>query len=280
MKYYIYIWKRYSSQVTFKEVANMMCEAINKIPGNESEIVTELSSEPDSTNIIFGANDSIFDEKNPVVVVIPENSIIINLEQMGEGQFWSNPKYINLLKQYEIWDYSDINIKYFENCGIQRVKKWNLGWADCLKFNLNPTGDLPIDILFYGALNDRRMRIYTKLKMLGVNVVFKNNVFGEERNYLISQSKVVLNMHYYDSHILEVVRITPLLINGKCVVSEFGGEPEVNKEWGEAVVMSEYGDIVKNALRMIYQPELRKQQEIKALKFIKNKKVELPIAFS
>lgn len=275
MKYCIYIWHRSSSQVTFKEVANMMCEAIRSF--SNCNLTDKLLNDSDITNIIFGANDSIF-EDGENTTKIPSNSIIVNLEQLADGQFWSSPKYLNLLKQYEVWDYSDSNIEYLKSHNITNVKKWNLGWADCLKWNY-PSNNEPIDILFYGAMNDRRVKINVKLQQLGVNVVFRNNLFGEERDKLVSQSKVILNIHFYESHILEIVRITPLLINGKCVVSEFGGEDSVNKIWSNGVVMCSYNDIVKTALKLVYNPDLRKKQEKHALQFIKGMQVHLPIAF-
>ena len=51
--------------------------------------------------------------------------------------------------------------------------------------------------------------------------------FGKERDALIARSRVVLNLHQYDTHIFEQVRVNYLLINGKVVVSEVADDTEI-----------------------------------------------------
>lgn len=56
--------------------------------------------------IILGANLLPYVEN----VQLPKHSIIFNLEQVEEGSSWFTPQYIDLLKSYQVWDYSDRNI--------------------------------------------------------------------------------------------------------------------------------------------------------------------------
>lgn len=53
------------------------------------------------------------------------------------------------------------------------------------------------------------------------------SIYGEERDALIARSRVVLNLHQYDIHIFEQVRVNYLLINGKAVVSEVADDTEI-----------------------------------------------------
>ncbi len=271
MRYNVIVWPRRSSRITFKELADSFVELLSK---QFICILSEdFSKESDTTNIILGANDSIFVPRE-----IPKNSIIVNLEQMGTGQMWDNPKYINLLKRYPVWDYSSSNIAYLKSLGVTDISKMEIGHTKsletCAGFNEHPQ---TIDVLFFGAMNQRRKYILIKLKSMGYNVVFTSNTFGEERDQLIARSKIVLNIHYYESKILEVVRISHLLANKKCVISERGNEDHVNEEWSKGVMMCDYDEIVSNVLILLFSDSKRKEQEMAGYSFIIQHPLVLPI---
>jgi hypothetical protein len=194
---------------------------------------------------------------------------------MGNGQIWDDPKYINLLKTYPVWDYSSSNITYLKSLGVTDISKMEIGHTKSLETCSKQLQT--IDVLFFGAMNQRRKYILIKLKSVGCNVVFTSNTFGEERDQLIARSKIVLNIHFYESKILEVVRISHLLANKKCVVSERGNEDHVNKEWSKGVVMCDYDKIVSNVLILLFSDSKRKEQETAGYEFIKQHPLVLPI---
>ena len=266
MKYNVVVWPRRSSQVTFKELAAAFTQVLSCTSSNT------FITDPDTTNIVLGANDSLFEPRT-----IPENSIIVNFEQLGPGQFWNKPKYIQLLKNYPVWDYSLSNIKYLSSLGITDISKIDIGYT----LNLETCPPAPvhqdIDVLFFGALNKRRRDIGITLKSLGLKVVFTANCFGEKRDLLISRSKVVLNIHYYESKILEVVRLSHLLANKKCVISEQGNEDCVNKVWGRGLVLCDYSEIVSNVLIYLFCDKQRHEQEERAYDFIIQHPLLLPV---
>lgn len=260
----IVIWPRYSAQVTFKEIASGFAETLN------CSCSENFITDNNVINIILGANDSIF-----VPLVIPMNSIIVNFEQITVKPNWDNNKYIELLKNYPVWDYSDINIEYLQTIGIN-ARKLTVGYSPCLETCISFDTIPDIDVLFCGALNDRRDYLRKKLKSLGLYTVFVSNVFGEERDRLIAKSKIVLNIHYYDSKILEVVRLVHLLANKKCVISEKGSEESINNIWAKGVVLCEYDEIVSNVLIHLFDDKKRHKQEITGYSFIKNYPLILP----
>src|SRR5262249_55443542 len=77
-----------------------------------------------------------------------------------------------------------------------------------------------IDVLFYGSLNERRNSILNRLSDAGLKVQVAFGVYGRQRDDLIARSKLVLNIHYYESKIFEIVRVSYLLANSKAVVTE------------------------------------------------------------
>uniref|UniRef100_A0A7S2USD8 Uncharacterized protein n=1 Tax=Fibrocapsa japonica TaxID=94617 RepID=A0A7S2USD8_9STRA len=90
---------------------------------------------------------------------------------------------------------------------------------------------------------------------LGLKVAFylDYNLFGEERDMLIEQSKVVLNVHFYPQAALEVHRIEYLLAKGKCVVSERSSDPALDSQYEGAVLFVDGGleNLAREAVRMV-----------------------------
>jgi hypothetical protein len=58
----------------------------------------------------------------------------------------------------------------------------------------------------------------------GLRVESAFGCYGEERDALIARARIVLNVHYYESKVFEVVRVSYLLANRKCVLSESGSD--------------------------------------------------------
>ena len=72
-----------------------------------------------------------------------------------------------------------------------------------------------IDILFHGSMNERRNNVISQLRQAGLNAHTVFGMYGPARDALIARSKVVLNMHYYEANIFELVRVSYLLATAK-----------------------------------------------------------------
>jgi hypothetical protein len=154
----------------------------------------------------------------------PDGTILYNLEQIG-GHPAANLS-DKLLQRCRVWDYSTANMKYWQEHGIE-AEYVPVGYVRELT-RIPPAAHQDIDVLFYGVLSPRRAAIIEQLKQKGLNVA-AIQTFGWLRDKAIAQSKVVLNMHYYDSpKLFEWVRVSYLLSNLKAVVSEISDDfPEV-----------------------------------------------------
>jgi hypothetical protein len=272
-KYNIFIWTY--GIPTFSDVANVFLETIRN-----KGYICEISSKPDESckNIVFGANNVVH-----VSIPLPEGSVIVNLEQLRNNSMWSNGKYFDLLSQYEVWDYSDSNISFLNEKNITNIKKINIGYAP----SLSTCGDIEvekdIDVLFYGCMNPRRSDIFNILNEdQNLSVVFKNNCFGKERDQLIARSKVVLNIHYYESKVFEIIRVSHLLANGACVISEDGGDLIINKfeydYWSDAVVFAQYDNLISTIYKYLQDDTLRREQARKGKEIMMSRPQILPIS--
>jgi hypothetical protein len=147
--------------------------------------------------------------------------VVYQLEQLAGAEKQFEPNWLEILKRAEaVWDYSPENAEFLKQRGLRDVRLLPIGFHEGLKTikRLGPEQQ-DIDVLFYGAVNDRRRTILDELsKHCKVQVLFR--VYGAERDAWIARSKIILNMHYYPTNIMEQVRISYLLNNGCCVVSE------------------------------------------------------------
>ncbi len=204
---------------------------------------------PDKT-IILGAH--LIDPHS----LVSEGAVIYNLEQIVPDSPWMTEDYISLLKQREVWDYSRQNIKTLKELGIE-AKYCGIGYAPELT-NI-PKCNQDIDVLFYGSINERRMKVCNELaKHCNVHVAYDK--YGEERDKLIARAKVVLNIHFYPSKVFEIVRCSYLFANRKCVVSEYGSDAELEYPFDEqGVRFSEYENLISECLYLLRGDEDRQK---------------------
>ncbi len=92
---------------------------------------------------------------------------------------------------------------------------------------------------------ERRQDILAALRQRGIHTEVLFGAYGTRRDRAIARAKIVLNMHYHESKVFEVVRVSYLLANGRFVVSERGCAVEEDVEFAAGVVFADYGDLVE-----------------------------------
>lgn len=207
-------------------------------------------------------------------VIIDPKAIVYNFEQIDSDSLWVNDTYIDLLKSHIVWDYSKRNIELLKNFNIHNTTYVPLGYVKQLsRIILEEEQD--IDILFYGSLNPRREHILNQLKSCGLKVKNLFGIYGSERDNYIAKSKIVLNIHYYETKIFEIARISYLLSNGICVVSESGSSPEEeNFKDSNALILCEYDLITQRCIELLNDPNQQNYIKKNGFKYMKTLKQE------
>lgn len=200
----------YIHSLAFKEIALLLLHSFKSLGVSCTFKLNELQK--DKVNIVLG-----YHLADPAILKHFQY-IPYQLEQLSAKNGWFNEQVLAVLKNaYEVWDYSAENIVFLEQYGI-KPKILPIGYHDALCTIKETAKD--IDVLFYGCINERRKRVLDQLIALGVKVECLFNVYGQKRDDYIARAKIVLNIHFYDSQILEVVRISYLLNNRVFVLSE------------------------------------------------------------
>lgn len=189
---------------------------------------------------------------------IPQNSIIYNLEQIYADSPWLKAGYIDYLLQYPLWDYSQTNIKKLNFWGINNIQYVPVGYVPQMTC-IPEINHQDIDVLFYGSINKRRQNIIDSLEAKGVKVKVLFGVYGQQRDHYISRAKIVLNLHFYEAQVFEIVRISYLLANRKFIISEKGCNAEEEKEFSSGLILANYNQLVDHCLYYLKQPQKREE---------------------
>ena len=79
-------------------------------------------------------------------------------------------------------------------------------------------------------------------------------------NSAISRSKVVLNLHYYDAQIFEVVRVFHLLTNSIAVVAEVNNSTIIEQRFKDGILAAPYEQLVDYTVDLIGNENKLKEQ--------------------
>ncbi|MBI3499005.1 MAG: glycosyltransferase family 1 protein [Proteobacteria bacterium] len=188
---------------------------------------------------------------------LPADAVIFNLEQIFPGSPWLEPHYVELLRRFEVWDYSQRNLDELRRLGIDNCRLCGIGYASCL--TRIPEAVEDIDVLHYGSMNAHRRSVLAGLVERGAVVRHVFGVFGEDRDRLIARSKIVLNMHFYEGRVFEIVRVSYLLANRRFVVCEYGTDPGLEEPFAGGVAFAPHEELVDTCLRYLADPDARKR---------------------
>jgi hypothetical protein len=170
----------------------------------------------DSINIVFGAHLGFTPSLKQRYTCI-----FVNLEQLGEGGAKVSDDYMNLLTTSAVMDYDERNLAAY-GCKPGDVPVVSFLAAPYLySAESLPIKDRPIDLLFFGSINERRSSMFARIEACGWSVtLFDHPLYSEERDHFVKQAKAVLNCHFYETSRFEQARAFHTLSLGTPVVSE------------------------------------------------------------
>jgi SAM-dependent methyltransferase len=248
----------------FREIAESLQFGLRSI-GHRAQI-QENVFDASATNVLLGAH-LLSPEQ---ALLVPPGSVLYNLEQLG-GPILP-PQFYEVAFRNQVWDYSLRNVKKWEAMKCDRAPVHvPLGYVPQLtRIRAAPTQD--IDVLFYGSLNERRSLIVNALKEAGANVHVSFGVYGTDRDELIGRAKIVLNVHFYDEKIFEIVRVSYLLANAKAVVTECCDDPEMEEGLADAVLGLAYSSLVNGCLALLADEDGRRKLETRGFQWFSQRK--------
>lgn len=239
----------------FQEVAETLLYALRHMDVPAQIAANEVDGA--AVNIILGWH--LLDEE--ALDQLPEQTVLYNLEQLDEQNRPMLSRLLALGSRFEVWDYSRRNMEILRGAGFTgTLNHAPVGFVEELSRIPKP-GVQDIDVLFYGSVNERRSRILEGLRAQGLEVKVVFGVYGAERDALIARAKVILNLHYYDSSIFEIVRVSYLLANQKAVVAEYHPGTDIDPELREAVRAVPYEGLIETCQSLVFDEGARAELE-------------------
>jgi acetyltransferase-like isoleucine patch superfamily enzyme/SAM-dependent methyltransferase len=242
----------YVHSQAFSEVANTIHHGLLAL-GHQSVITHEVVLE--RRHIVLGTN-----LLPTISIELPEDTILYNLEQVSPDCPWINESVLALFQRFTLWDYSLRNCEQLQLMGCRHIQHVPLGYVPQLT-RMEPLAEeaQDIDVLFYGSLNEKRAAVLEDLREQGLNVVELFGEYGAERDRAIARAKIVLNIHLYQAHIFEIVRVSYLLANHKFVLSESSPNDPDAESFKDGVAFADYDQIVEACLSFLQNPQERQR---------------------
>ena len=198
---------------------------------------------PNVRNIVFRADATPLN----VLKTFRTDTIVYNLEQSYTmfrrlekpeeeplARIWEKYQYIR--KNFEVWDYSQLNIDSMLKIDSKMpVKLVPIGFAP-ISQRIPRLQSQDIDVLIYGMPHESRLGVFKKICEYWLRSIFVCGLYGHALDELIGRSKIILNISGAKSEsIFPIVRASHPLANKKLVISDDGPNLYVEDDIRKAV---------------------------------------------
>lgn len=203
------------------------------------ELETNFDPQPNDIYVVFGSHELAH---QLLEIQFRKNNsfgyVILNSEQV-DSQFFKNKYYLSLMKRNIVVDYNTITAEYLKQ--NHDIKVLSYFFFEFMKSDI--VSERIYDVTFIGSKNENRDKIISKLKEdhpeLNFYVDFEwKHSSAESLTQILHQSKVVLNIPYYENNPLETHRINKALACGCDVISLMSTEEDANNFYKDYVYMT------------------------------------------
>lgn len=224
----------------------------------------------DAINIVFGAHLGFPNEWKR-----RHTCLFFNLEQLGQMGAKVRPEYLALLRSSAVIDYDPGNVAAYCSDPLDVPLVPFLHAPYLFDATVPALESRPIDLLFFGSMNERRRRFIAQVEESGVQVsMFDHPIYGPERDSMIVQAKAVLNCSYYETSRFEQVRVSHCLSLGTPVISERHPNSQPSEAFEDAVFWLPQDDPAKFFRETFAQPSFYAHARAKLADFARHDPAE------
>ena len=197
---------------------------------------------------------------------LPGLYVSVQMEQTTSSR-WFDKHYLDTLeKSYAVLDYSTRNISDLTKKGLQAAQLFYVPVGPLPSLPMNgwkEPDQYQYDAVFYGDPNAPRRKAILDELQSQFRILVISNDFGDRLRKKLESAPIVLNIHYYDTAILETTRIFESLSLGKLVISEESIDTPDHEWLNPHIDYVEAGDAHAIARRLRFwldNPDLRRER--------------------
>lgn len=226
--------------------------------------------------LIDNSNDIITDNSTTLIVysldlsniinTLCDNNIttfIVNTEHYRHFNIINILNIINNRSNFYLFEYNPINIsnisKEYSSIQIRYLPLlyhvYLIEFYNNTVINKKVLKEKEYDILFYGSINDRRYKILeklsTKYKVIIVNGNGKCDESNKQLMLLIENSKIILNIYYYDyNFVFDYYRLAFLIANNAFIINEYPRDVDLSiqndlTDFDKYIISVNYDNIIE-----------------------------------
>ena len=183
--------------------------------------------------------------------ISPAKVSFINTEHMSDiTHLQYNRRYI--LSNVDVYDYSLENIKIFGR-GTYLPYRITEKETSFLKRCLLSEKKYDVCVIFTPEHSDRRKYIVDELIKRGVSIDIISQKWGDDRDYRVGQSRILLNVHYESTWLIyESIRCERWRAAGMTIISERSNGP-----MPDGVIEASYDKLVETVIATIAKLRIR-----------------------
>lgn len=195
---------------------------------------------------------------------LPGLYVSVQMEQTTSSR-WFNRNYLDALERsYAVLDYSTRNIASLTKKGLHADQMFYVPVGPMAPTAMgvrNKEHEYHYDAVFYGDPGAPRRKAILEQLQREFRILVVSNDFGDRLREHLESAPIVLNIHYYDTSILETTRIFESLSLGKLVISEASIDTPDHDLVNPYIDYVEAGDVQAMARRLRFwldNPDLRR----------------------
>jgi len=232
--------------------------------------ITANYLDPDAVNVLFGVGSRLSHSYEEIAQLAQSNNaIIFNCEQIDSSSVLITPQYLEFLSRYVVFDWCQSNIDAIRSkvTPVKGIFEMPIFPSPNLSMSTNAQWDIRYDLGFYGAMPPRRERLIQELECEGVSVKRISGFFGKDLADQLLDCRFVLNLHAYETDLLEINRCLRPMAMGIPIISEASTLP-ASGDWDDSgIVFVATGGFGKSVKRILSEPDHQIKAARKAIQF-------------
>jgi len=248
----------------FTEVALCLRDSL-RLAGLQSDHRVNIAN-PQAVCIVLGAVPP-FNER--LEQLDPRKTLVFNFEQLASTSTIAGPEYLHWLRQWIVLDYHSRNVEFLRrvNGPRQDVLELPIVPGPSLAFRLDLPPEKSVDVLFFGAPNERRTALLRRMEEAGLRVEIVAGAYADELTPALRRARLVLHIHYYETGLFPVARILQPVAAGVPIVCE-SSVLSAGSDWsGSGILFAPYDGLVDACRRLLADEDEQRQRAQRSRQF-------------